>query len=546
MAMDHRTDDRESGESSTRTPSEVPTTDREYSDRLDARLLRIGGVCLLVSMMASLDATIVAVAQRTFVVEFHTTQAVVGWTMAGYILGLATVTPMTGWAADRFGVKRLFMGSVLAFTMGSLLCALAPNIMLLIIFRIVQGMGGGTLMPLTLTIVTREAGPNRFGRVMALAAIPMLLAPICGPLLGGWLIRTYGWEWLFLINLPVGLTAFVLAAVLFPRDRSTPSETFDFIGMLLLSPGVAAVLYGVSALPARGMVIDQHVWIPVSAGLALITAFVVHALFRAEHPLVDFRLLSNRAVGMANLAMLVFVVGGSIGLLVPSYFQQVMHQTPIQAGVHTIPAGLGAMLTMPLAGTLMDKYGPRRIVLVGLTLVVTGLGTFAYGVDMQLDYRPTLLVAMVVTGMGSGCSMLPLAGSAVQTLAPQQLARGSTLITVNQMMAGAVGGALMSVILTSQLNRSENISAANRMAILQQDAAKSGAPIDPAAIPSATRAPEFMNSLQHDLSHAYSVVLLVGVVLVALTFIPAAFLPRTSAALTAKRIAAANALDTIQ
>lgn len=532
--------------SSAGTPTEHSTPGPEYPDRLDARLLRIGGVCLLVSMMAGLDATIVAVAQRTFVVEFHSTQAIVGWTMAGYILGLATVTPMTGWAVDRFGVKRLFMGSVLAFTLGSLLCAVAPNILLLIIFRILQGMGGGTLMPLMLTIVTREAGPNRFGRVMALAAIPMLLAPICGPLLGGWLIRSYGWEWLFLINLPVGLAAFVLAAIFFPRDRSAPSETFDFIGVLLLSPGVAAVLYGVSEIPGRGMVADQHVWVPMTVGVALIAAFVWHALYRADHPLIDFRLLSNRAVGMANLAMLVFVVGGSIGLLVPSYFQQVMHQTPIQAGLHTIPAGLGAMLTMPLAGTLMDKYGPGKIVLVGLTLVVTGLGAFAYGVATQVDYRPTLLVAMVITGMGSGCSMLPLSGSAVQTLAPQQLARGSTLITVNQMMSGAVGGALMSVILTGQFNRSENISAANTMATLQQHSAESGAPVDPSAIPRATLAPDFMDILQDDLSHAYSVVFVVAVVLVALTFIPAAFLPRKPAVSSATKLASANALDTIR
>jgi EmrB/QacA subfamily drug resistance transporter len=479
--------------------------------------------------MAGLDATIVAVAQRTFVVEFHSTQAVVGWTVAGYILGLATVTPMTGWAAERFGTKRLFMGSVLVFTLGSLLCAMAPNILLLIVFRIVQGAGGGLLMPLTVIIVRREAGPNRLGRVMALAAIPMVLAPLCGPILGGWLIRTYGWEWLFLINLPVGLTAFILAAIFFPRDQPTPTETSDLIGMALLSPGVAIFLYGVSEIPGRGALADRHVWVPMIIGLALITTFVAHALHRAVHPLIDLRLLANRAVGAANAGVFIYVVGGSVALLIPSFFQQLMHDTPLEAGLHMVPAAVGTMLTMPLAGMLTDKFGPGKVALVGLTVVVTGMGIFTYGVATYADYSPTLLVAMVITGMGAGCTLLPLSTSAVQTLAQHQIARGSTLIALTEMMAGAIGGALMSVLLTSQLNRSENISAANALAMVQQEAAKEGQPVDPAAIPQPALAPEFMSSVQHDLTCAYTTVFVVAIGLIALTFIPAALLPKKPA-----------------
>jgi EmrB/QacA subfamily drug resistance transporter len=498
----------------------------EAPTRLDAQLLRIGAVCLLVTVMASLDGTIVAVAQRTFVDEFHSTQAIVGWTIVGYVLGLATSTPMTGWFADRFGAKRVFMGSVLAFTVCSLLCALAPNIMLLIVFRILQGLGAGPVMPLTMTILTREAGPNRLGRVTALGAIPLLLAPVGGPMLGGWLIKAYGWEWMFLINLPIGVAALILAAMILPRDQSAPSETFDFIGVLLLSPGVAAFLYGMSEIPGRDTMADHHVWIPTATGLVLIVAFVVHALNRADHPLIDFRLLKNRAAGLANTAMVVYVVAGSVGLLVPSYFQQVMHMTPMQAGLYMIPAGLGAMLTLPLAGTLMDKLGPGRIVLVGLTLVVTGLGTFTFGIATEAKYSPILLAAFVITGMGTGCTMLPLSGSAVLTLAQDQLARGWTLITVNQMMSSSVGAGLISVLLTNQLNQSENISAANTMAALQHQAAQSGVPVDPAAIPRLALAPDFMANVQHDLSHAYTTVFVIAVALISLTFIPAAFLPK--------------------
>lgn len=501
-------------------------SDCEYPQRLDARLLRIGGVCLLVSVMTGLDTTIVAVAQRTFVVEFHSTQAVVGWTMAGYILGLATVAPMAGWAADRFGTKRLFMGSVLMFTLGSLLCAMSPNILSLILFRSVQGVGGGALMPLTVTIIRREAGPNRLGRVMAVAAIPMMIAPIFGPILGGWLIRAHGWEWLFLINIPVGLAAFILAALLFPRDESRPSETFDFIGLLLLSPGVATFLYGVSEIPGRGTMADHHVLIPMIIGFALITIFVLHALHRPDHALIDLRLLTNQTVWLANVGLFVYVVAGSVGFLTPSLFQQLMHLTPMEAGLHTIPVALGAMLSIPLAGIFMDRYGPGKIALVGVALVIAGMAIFAYGVATQVSYLPGLVVGMVITGVGSGCAGLPLSGAAVQTLEQNQIARGSTLIVVTELMAGAVGGALMSTLLTNQLNRSANISAATVMATLQQQAYASGLPVDPAAIPRLALAADFTSSLQHDLAHAYAMVFLAAIALMSLAFIPVAFLSK--------------------
>jgi MFS transporter, DHA2 family, multidrug resistance protein len=505
-----------------------------YPDKLDAGLLRIAGVCVLAVVMAILDTTVVGVAQRTFIAEFKSTQAVVAWTMTGYTLALATVIPLAGWAADRFGTKRPFMGSVLAFTVGSMLCAMAPNITLLITFRVVQGLGGGMLMPLAFTILAREAGPKRIGRLMAVLGIPMLLGPIAGPILSGWLIDTYSWEWIFRINLPIGVTAFVLAAIVFPQDRATPSETFDFIGMLLLSPGLATLLYGVSSIPARGTVADLQVWIPAAIGLVLISGFVLHALYRADHPLIDLRLFKHREVTAANSAMAVFAAAffGAM-LLFPSYFQQLLHQTPMQSGVHISPVRLGAMLTMPLAGALMDKRGPGKIVLIGITLAAAGMGTFTYGVSIQAAYLPTLLAGLAIMGMGLGCTMMPLLAAAVQALAPHQIARGSTLINVNQQVAASISTALMSVILTNQFNHSENILAANKIAILQQDAARRGLAPKPLAIPRQALAPDFMSNVLHDLSHAYTAVFVVAVVLMVLTYIPAAFLPKKPAATVA-------------
>ncbi len=501
-----------------------------YPDKLDAATLRVAGVCILASVMMSVDTTVVSVAQRTFIVQFESTQTVVGWTMTGYTLALATVIPLAGWAADRFGTKRLWMGSVVAFMVGSLLCAIAPSILLLNIFRAVQGMCGGMLMPLGFTILTRVAGPKRLGRLMSVLGIPMLLGPIGGPILGGWLINAFSWPWIFLINLPIGLCAFILAKFLFPRDDPAPSETFDVIGVLLLSPGLATFLFGVSSIPGRGTLADRQVLIPVIIGLALITAFVLHAWYRADHPLIDLRLFRVPAVTQANVTAFIFSIAffGSM-LLLPSYLQQVMGQTPMQSGLHLIPQGLGAMLTMPWAGVFMDRKGPGKSVLFGISLITVGLAFFTFGVARQAAFSPVLLLGLGIMGMGMGCTMMPLSGASVQALNPHQIARGSTLISVNFQVGGSIGTALMSMVLTSQFNRSENITAANEFVRRKQEAARRGVPLDPSAVPQRTLSPDFATNLLHDLSHAYTVVLVIAVALVATTFVPASFLPKKPA-----------------
>nr|WP_224770316.1 DHA2 family efflux MFS transporter permease subunit [Mycobacterium simulans] len=494
-------------------------------------MLRIAGVCVLASMTQSMDATVVSVAQRTFVTAFGSTQAFVAWTMTAYMLAMATVTPLAGWASDRFGTKRVFMGSVLAFNVGSFLCALAPNMMLLIVFRVVQGLGGGFLIPLVLTIFTREAGPGRLGRLMAVLGIPMVLGPICGPVLGGWLIDSFGWEWTFWINLPNGLTTLILAAIVLPNDRPKASEPFDFVGMLLLSPGLAMFLYGVSSIPDRGTMANSHVWVPAVIGLLLIIGFVVHALYRTKHPLIDLRLFTNRVLRLAISVMFIYGVGyAGVGLLFPSYFQELLNHTSVQAGMDMVVMGLGAMLAIPFAGMIVDRRGPGTIVVVGCSVITGGMALFAFGVAVYPHYLPTLLVALGIIGMGAGCTGLPLSAAAVQTLARHQLATGSTLLSVGQQLAASIGAALMSVILTSQFNRSENISGAHKIAALQEECARRGVPIDPSRLPRAARNPDFAGNLLHDLSHAYSVVFFVAVGLMASMWIPAVMLARATKA----------------
>jgi EmrB/QacA subfamily drug resistance transporter len=300
--------------------------------------------------------------------------------------------------------------------------------------------------------------------------------------------------------------------------------------VLLLSPGLASFLFGVSSIPGAGTLADRSVLIPGIVGLALIVGFAVHALHRANHPLIDLRLFKNPVVTHANVTGFLFSIAffGSM-LLLPSYLQQVMHQSPMQSGILLIPQGVGAMLTLPWGGVFMDRKGPGKSVLLGISLIAVGLGIFTLGVARQSDYFPLLLLGLGIMGLGTGCTMMPLSGASVQALAPHEIARGSTLISVNFQVGGSIGTALMSMVLTSQFNRSEDISAANQLAQLKQNAASHAMPVDPAAIPQRTLAPDFAANLLRDLSHSYTMIFLIAVVLVVATIIPAWFLPKTPA-----------------
>jgi EmrB/QacA subfamily drug resistance transporter len=354
----------------------------------------------------------------------------------------------------------------------------------------------------------------------------MVLGPLSGPVLGGWLTESLSWRWIFLINLPIGVLAVLLAAVVFDTDQSHPGESLDVIGMVMLSPGLASFLYGISMLPQRGTLVDPHVWIPAAIGVTLVAGFVWHALYRSAHPLIDLRLFYDRVVAASNAAMFFFAAAFFAAvLLLPSYFQQVFGHSPLQAGLDVIPEELGAALTMPFAGRITDHHGARGIVLVGVALMCTGMGTFSLGVWHQSAYAPTLLMGLLVFGAGMGCIMMPLSAAAVQSLHDQQIARGSTLINVTQRVAAAIGAAILAVLLTHQLNHSEAITTANQVAQLQADS--HGAHLDPATVPAAALSPGFHHQVITELSHAYTLVFLTVVAVAALTCLPATRLRRS-------------------
>ncbi|TCB96804.1 DHA2 family efflux MFS transporter permease subunit [Micromonospora zingiberis] len=499
----------------------VPT-----SDKLDATVLKVAGVVVLGAIMSILDVTVVTVALPTFQSEFDASYARVAWTMTGYTLALATVIPLAGWAADRFGTKRLYMLALALFTIGSGLCATADSIGQLIAYRVLQGLGGGMLMPLGMTIMTRAAGPHRIGRLMAVLGIPMLLGPIGGPILGGWLIDVASWHWIFLINLPIGLVALAYAQVALPKDNPEPSESFDFVGMLMLSPGLALFLYGVSSLPEVGTFADAGVWAPMLIGAALVVSFVVYS-FRPRHPLLDLRLFRNRRLTVAAVTMFVFIIAFmGAGLLFPSYFLQVRGESTLAAGLLIAPQGIGAMLTMPIAGMLADKVPVGRTVPFALLLIIAGFATFTQ-VDANSSYL-LLCGSLFVMGMGMGGTMMPVMTSALRTLTGHEVARGSTLLNILQQIGGSVGAALMSVILTNELNGSRPIPGVTD---------PNGNPVSEAGLAIASQQrPELVEQFPVDPSviergldfaaNAFATTFWVAFGLVLLTLIPAAFLPR--------------------
>jgi len=489
----------------------------EYPEKIDGAVLKVAGVVVLGAIMSILDITVVNVALPTFQTVFGSvgepiSYSHVAWTVTAYTLALATVIPLTGWAADRFGTKRLYLTALTLFTGGSVLCAAADSINMLILFRVIQGLGGGMLMPLGMTIMTRAAGPARMGRLMAILGVPMLLGPILGPILGGWLIDNASWHWIFLINVPIGVIAFIYAFVVLPSDTPEPSESFDFLGMLLLSPGLALFLFGVSSLPQNeGDFTAPQVWVPMLAGVLLMLAFVWHA-FRPEHPLLDLRLYKNRNLTVSTITMFLFAAAFFGGLLlVPTYFQQIRGESTLAAGLLIAPQGIGAMITMPIAGNLVDRIPVGRIVPVGMVLIAIGM----FGLtQIEADTSYGLLIALLfVMGLGMGATMMPLFTTALRTLTHHEVARGSTLLNITQQIASSVGVAVISVMLTSQLKQSDLALPAIAS---QQDPAIADQIGGPAGVAQGLA----------EAADAFGSTYWLAFVLVVLTFIPAYFLPR--------------------
>jgi EmrB/QacA subfamily drug resistance transporter len=415
---------------------------------LDRATLVVAGVVMLGAVMSILDTTVVNVAIDRLAVDFKSSLTTIQWVVTGYTLALAAVIPLTGWAADRFGTKRLYLTSLVLFTIGSVLSGLAWSAASLIFFRVLQGVGGGMIMPAVMTIVTRKAGPSRMGRVMGVLGVPMLVAPLIGPILGGWLVDDVSWRWIFFINVPIGILAFVLGQIVLDRDEPQPTHRLDWLGMLLLSPGLALLIFGLAESSTYGFGALRS-WGPVAAGALLIVTFFWHS-WRSENPLIDIRTFVQTPAGAAAGTFTLFAIAffGAL-LLVPLYYQSVRGASALDAGLLLVPQGLGAMVTMPIAGRLTDRHGPTWLPAAGIPLLVIGLSPFAF-VTAHTSY--VLLCGFsFVLGLGMGLSMMPTMTAAMQAVPASAIARTSTAMNIIRQAGASIGTAVLTVILSSAI-----------------------------------------------------------------------------------------------
>ena len=405
----------------------------------------IAAVVGLGGTMSSLDSTIVNVALDTLAREFGVSITGIQWVTTAYLLALAALIPVSGWATDRFGGKRVWLASAGLFLAGSMLSGTAWSVESLIGFRVLQGLGGAMLVPVGMTLVTRAAGRGRVGRVMGVLGVPVLLGPVLGPVLGGILVEHAGWRWIFYVNVPVGAVAIPLAARLLPRDEPRPCDRLDVRGLLLVSPGMTALVYGLAQGEASGGFASARALSPILLGTVLLTGFVLHARATAN-PLIDMRLFRRRpfvaAVG-TNFCLGMGLFG--VLFLLPLYYQGARGLSPVDAGLMMIPQGVGAALMIPFAGRITDRTGARPVVLTGLALIV--IGTLPFAVTESSMPYPVLALALVVRGLGMGASTMPAMAGAYATLDPGDVARAASALNVLRRLGGSLGVALLSVVL---------------------------------------------------------------------------------------------------
>jgi EmrB/QacA subfamily drug resistance transporter len=415
-------------------------------EKLSGEILVLGAVVVLGTIMTVLDLTIVNIAIPTLGREFGTSIATIQWVLTAYMLAFASVIPLTGWATERFGARQVWLLSLFLFMAGSALAGAAWSIGSLIVFRVVQGLGAGMILPVGQTILAQAAGPQRMGRVMSVIGVPMLLAPVLGPVLGGAILDQWSWRWIFLINIPVGIAAVVAAQRLLPEAKPQLGQRLDARGLALLSPGIALFLYGLSEAGNRGGFDNARTIAATSVGLALVAVFVWHAAGRGATALIDVTLFRRRgfAAAAATNLLLGIALFGSL-ILLPLYYQVVRRESPLQVGLLLAPQGIGAALALPVAGWLTDRVGARLVVSAGI--IVALLGMLAYtGVGADTPYA-YLAAALLVIGLGIGSTIMPSMAAAFKTLAREEVPRATSAINAIQRIAGAIGTALLAIVL---------------------------------------------------------------------------------------------------
>jgi len=419
------------------------------ASKIESHVWRIAAVVVLGTIMSVLDTTIVNVALDTLGRDLNASVDKIQWVATGYLLALAAVIPVSGWASRRFSSRSVYIVSLVMFTAGSVLCGLADSVGSLVAFRVIQGIGGGMLVPTGQMILVRAAGPKNLPKVMSAIGVPIVLAPIFGPTIGGLLLEHVSWQSIFLVNLPVGILTLGAALKLLPKDRPEGAEKLDVLGLGLLSVGLVGVTYGLAETGSAGTLVAGSVLVPLAIGLAGIAAFALRAL-RIPNPLLNVRLYKDRAFTAASITT--FCLGAALFgamVLMPLYFQTVRGEDAVTTGLLLIPQGLGAAVAMGLSGRATERWGGG--VTAALGTVITLLATIPFVLLGATTPFTLIGAAMVVRGFGIGMSIMPAMTAAYAVLTPQQVTHATPQLTTLQRVGGSIGTAILTVVLQGQL-----------------------------------------------------------------------------------------------
>src|SRR5580700_5082740 len=393
---------------------------------------------MLATFMQGVDTTIANVALPHMQGSFSCSQDQIAWVVTSYIVAAAIMTPLTGWLAGRFGIKYVFLISVIGFTIASALCGAATSLAQLVIYRLLQGICGAALVPLSQSVLLQVNPPEQHAKAMAVWGMGVILGPIIGPALGGWLTDDYNWRWVFYINLPPGFLAAAGIMIFIHDTRPAQRDAFDFFGFAALSLGIGAL----QMLLDRGELKDwfgsTEIWVEAILAALCLYLFIVHTVTAGERSFLNRLLL--RDANCVGGTLLMFLIGiplyGTMTLL-PTMMQSLMNYPVITAGFVTAPRGVGTMIAMFLVSRLVGRVDIRLLILGGMTLTVISLWQMT-GFSLQMGMGPFITTG-VLQGFGLGFVFTPLSVITFSTLPRQVLTQGTAIFSLMRNIGGSVG-----------------------------------------------------------------------------------------------------------
>ena len=394
-----------------------------------------------------IDATVVNVALPTIAEDFGVPIEFTATVNIGFLVAVAVAIPVAGWLGDRFGAREVFLLAVGLFTIASAACGLAQTVEQLVIFRIVQGIGGGLMTPVGMAMLYRTFPPNERVRLSRIINVPIALAPAIGPVLGGLLVQRASWRWIFGINVPIGVVAIVFTLIAVPTMAKRTSSRLDVPGFLLAGVGFAALMFAVSEGAIRGWS-SPVIWIPALVGVVLLTLLVIVET-RVSAPMLRLSLFRLGLFRSANLITFASAAGFLGGLFVyPLMLQTAFGYSPLTAGLLTFPEAIGIMVGTQIAARFYGRVGPRRLIAAGQATVAIALLCLAF--VMSSTISPVVPVAlMLLLGFGQAHTFMPTQASAFDTVAPEHTGAATALYNATRQVGSAVGVAVAATVIAT-------------------------------------------------------------------------------------------------